>query len=93
MTVTSYDTTALAGLTDPYPEYARLRAEGPVLPAGPGGWVVTRYADVARLLVDPHCGHEFPEAVYRRSGEPDELTAALQDAEKRKRLELQAEAS
>jgi peptide chain release factor 1 len=26
-------------------------------------------------------------------GEPDELTAALQDAEKRKRLELQAEAS
>jgi cytochrome P450 len=41
---------------DPYPFYARLRAEAPVwgttLPDGRIAWLVTRYEDVARVLKD-----------------------------------------
>jgi cytochrome P450 len=42
---------------NPYPTYARLRAEAPVqrvpLPDGRGLWLVTRYDDVAAVLKDP----------------------------------------
>ena len=42
---------------DPPPQYERMRADGPAfrvrLPDGMSAWVVTRYADVRRLLVDP----------------------------------------
>ena len=41
---------------DPYPFYARLRAESPVfrveLPTGQPAWLVTRYDDVAAVLKD-----------------------------------------
>jgi cytochrome P450 PksS len=41
---------------DPYPFYARLRAESPVLrvtlPTGEEGWLVTRYDDAAMVLKD-----------------------------------------
>ena len=41
---------------DPYPFYARLRAESPVrrvtLPGRQSGWLITRYADVAAALKD-----------------------------------------
>ena len=41
---------------DPYPFYARLRAEAPVwrttLPDKRSAWLVTRYEDVARVLKD-----------------------------------------
>src|SRR5215207_9148438 len=41
---------------DPYPFYARLRAEAPVwrttLPDRRAAWLVTRYEDVARVLKD-----------------------------------------
>jgi cytochrome P450 len=42
---------------DPYPQYAELRESGPVQPVlghdGVVQWIVTRYEDVRRLLVDP----------------------------------------
>jgi cytochrome P450 len=38
---------------DPYPLYARLREEDPVHRMETGGWMVTRYSDVERLLHDP----------------------------------------
>jgi cytochrome P450 PksS len=42
---------------DPFPFYARLRADAPVspitLPDGQRAWLVTRYADVAACLKDP----------------------------------------
>jgi len=69
-----YDATEFAHLADPYPRYEQLRAAGRVLRAGPAAWAVTRYEDVAALLTDPRLGHEFPDAVYALSGEPDELT-------------------
>src|SRR5262245_23591916 len=43
-------------LADPFPFYARLRAEAPVhrlmLPTREPGWLVTRYDDVAAVLKD-----------------------------------------
>jgi cytochrome P450 len=40
-------------LADPYPLYARLRAESPVLfDRGLNGWLVSRYADVRALALD-----------------------------------------
>jgi cytochrome P450 len=59
-----YDPLAPEILADPYPTYARLRAAGPLARGGPGQWVVTRYDDVARLLVDRRLGSEYPLA-YR----------------------------
>ena len=40
-----------AFLADPYPAYARLRDEDPVHRV-PGGWLLTRYDDVTRVLRD-----------------------------------------
>jgi cytochrome P450 len=43
-----------AGFTsDPYAQYARLRAEDPVHQSALGFWVLSRYDDVNRLLRDP----------------------------------------
>ncbi|OAP22873.1 cytochrome P450 [Amycolatopsis sp. M39] len=69
-----YDAGRIAAMADPYPAYAALRASGRLLPAGPGAWAVPRYEDVAALLRDPRLGHEFPDVMYRLSGEPDVLT-------------------
>lgn len=41
------------GLADPYPVYARLRAESPVHRSEVlGGWLLTRYADTQQVLAD-----------------------------------------
>src|SRR5262245_57516949 len=45
-------------LVDPYPLYARLRAETPIHRTPLGPWVLTRYADVASILRDPRFGRE-----------------------------------
>jgi cytochrome P450 len=71
--VLRYDAAQAAEMDDPYPWYAQLRAAGPVVPGGPGTWAVTRHADVVALLRDNRLGHQFPDAVYRLSGEPDGL--------------------
>src|SRR5713101_9661059 len=39
-------------VADPYPVYARLRAEDPVHQSPRGFWVLTRYEDVATVLRD-----------------------------------------
>ncbi|WP_018680600.1 cytochrome P450 [Actinokineospora enzanensis] len=70
----TYDAVGIAALEDPYPAYRELRAAGPVVPAGPGTWAVTRHAEVSALLTDPRLGHEFPDLVYRASGQPEEVT-------------------
>jgi cytochrome P450 len=54
--LSSVDVTAPAFKADPFPFYARLRAEAPVLavpvPGMGQAWLVTRYADVAAVLKD-----------------------------------------
>ena len=50
------DISGAAFKADPFPFYARLRAESPVfpvaLPDGRTAWLVTRYDDVAAVLKD-----------------------------------------
>lgn len=49
---------------DPYPAYARLRAERPLDWCRPlRAWTVTRYADVVALLRDTRVGSNRPEAL------------------------------
>jgi len=52
------------------PEYARLRAESPItpvrLPEGDNAWLVTRYADVRRILLDGR----FSRALACEPGSP-----------------------
>ena len=44
---------------DPYPLYDRLRAEDPVHWNTPGIWILTRYADAARMLRHPRMSSDF----------------------------------
>jgi cytochrome P450 len=44
---------------DPYPVYARLRAEGPVYRAPWGGFVFSHYAPCEALLKDPRSSSDF----------------------------------
>ncbi len=52
---------------NPYPVYARLRAEAPVYRTKvafwlPAIWVVTRYDDVVRILKDPRFSKDYIQA-------------------------------
>ncbi len=55
--LTDVDLISPAFRADPYPTYARLRAEAPVcrvkMPDGQIGWLVTRYDDAVTVLKDP----------------------------------------
>jgi cytochrome P450 len=54
-------------LADPYPVYHRLRRFDPVhWHAAHGGWVLSRYADVAALLRNPHVSSERMRAEAER---------------------------
>jgi cytochrome P450 len=65
---------------DPYPTYARLRAETPIFWSEAwGGWVFTRYADVTAILRDPER--------FSSAGRISYLLAQL-PAEERRRAEL-----
>jgi cytochrome P450 PksS len=61
---------------DPYPFYARLRAEAPVfrvtLPDRQAAWLVTRYDDVARVLKDEGFAKDRRNALTREqlAGQP-----------------------
>jgi len=62
-----YDLHDPAVIADPYPTYARMRRQGPVWhnPAS-GSWVVTRYADVQRvLLASETSNHRVDELLAR----------------------------
>ncbi|OKJ64636.1 cytochrome [Streptomyces sp. CB02009] len=82
MATVSPDLSAL--VSDPHTTYARLREAGPAHRiTGPDGmpvWVVTRYADVRRLLADPRLSldkaHRLP-GNYRGFSLPPALDANL----------------
>ncbi|HTJ44947.1 MAG TPA: cytochrome P450 [Kofleriaceae bacterium] len=70
-----FDLTQPAALADPFPIYKRLRDEDPVHWSDSyGGWIVTRYDDVARCLKDPRMSARRAEAMWDRM--PPELRAA-----------------
>jgi cytochrome P450 len=53
---------------NPYPVYAQLRQHQPVCQVDPGGrWVVTRYADVMKVLKNPQL---FSSQAIARSSQP-----------------------
>ena len=60
-----FDALDPAVLADPYPRYAELRAAGPLARGGPGTWMVTRYADVHRLLTHPALTNHLDDAEGR----------------------------
>jgi cytochrome P450 len=62
---------------DPYPAYARLRAEGPLCRVGPASWGVTRHADIAALLRDPRLSNSLPEDMGQFGPEGDALRRLL----------------
>src|SRR5260370_41502023 len=52
---------------DPYPLYARLRAEAPVCRTrflGRPAWLITRYDDVFNLLKDQRAVKELPQVTH-----------------------------
>jgi cytochrome P450 PksS len=52
---------------DPYPFYARLRAEAPVCRTrflGKPAWLITRYDDVLNLLKEQHVVKDWPQVTY-----------------------------
>jgi cytochrome P450 len=66
---------------DPYPTYARLRAEDSVHHAPWGGWLVSRYADCVAMLKDARASSDMSASpAYQRAREqglfdPDEALA------------------
>ena len=62
--------TTPAGREDPYPRYEGLRAISPVVRAGDGALVVTRYADCTTVVRDPRLG-QLPPDVFAKAGYPD----------------------
>ena len=59
-TFSAVDGMELIAMDDPYPAYAELRRQGPVIRSTAATWYVPRYADVARLLRDRRLGADFP---------------------------------
>ncbi|MGW7484124.1 cytochrome P450 [Nonomuraea muscovyensis] len=62
-----YDAVDPEVVANPYPEFARLRAAGPLCRIGPGTYGVVRHAEVAALQKDPRLSHSFPKDFYRLS--------------------------
>lgn len=77
-----FDLMTAAALADPFPVYRRLREESPVhWSENHGGWLLTRYDDVARSLKDPRFSAARSAAMFERMP-PDvrEATRPLQRA-------------
>src|SRR6266536_2825286 len=63
-------------LADPYPFYARLRAEAPVAFIEPR-WLLTQYADVAAILRNPVFGRGGYDDIILRAFGPGPLHASF----------------
>jgi len=55
--------------TNPYPTYARLRAEGELVPLAPKIWASGRHATIECILKDRRMGRAYLEGVRLRYGE------------------------
>jgi cytochrome P450 len=58
-------------LADPYPTYARLRAEDPVHRSPFGFWVLSRHQDCFELLRDPRCSVDYRSLRDSLESEPN----------------------
>src|ERR1700754_1521187 len=62
------DFATAAFLNDPYPQYEKLRAEGPLVRVGPGVVVTGHYYIVDALLHDRRMGKDYLRSVQMRYG-------------------------
>ena len=85
--ITDVDLTSPAFRADPYPTYARWRAEAPVcrvkLPDKQTAWLVTRYDDAVTVLKDPRFGNDREKMHDAGAGRPDALDAEHGQAARR----------
>ncbi|HEX6472773.1 MAG TPA: cytochrome P450 [Streptosporangiaceae bacterium] len=79
--ILGFDPFAPAFHADPYAQYRRLRAAGPLLRTPANLWVATSHALCGQVLRDPRFGH-------RPGGEPDFFRPAGQAEERRSFLSL-----
>jgi cytochrome P450 len=65
-----YDFASPGVQSNPFPFFARMRANDPVFETDFGYWYVTRYADTLALLRDPtlHAGRGVPDSLGLRAG-------------------------
>src|SRR6476469_6397493 len=65
-----FDVRDPAFVADPYPVFARMRAQAPVWKAPQNRWFLTGYADTAELLREKRFGRGYddPDALMRRFG-------------------------
>src|SRR3954470_3258414 len=78
-----------AVLVDPYPEYARLRAAGPLARGFGGQWVLSRHADVDAVLRDRRLTKQVPVAYYGSllgAGPSAEFLGRMQDLLENRRV-------
>jgi cytochrome P450 len=68
-----FDPSDTAFIADPYPAYARLREEHPILwNPETGQWLISRHADVNRLLRDRRLGRTYlHQATHAEMGRPE----------------------
>lgn len=63
------DLSSPAFIEDPYPFYEKLRAHGPLIPAGPNTFLATHFATVDALFNDRRIGKSYMDTVRLRYGE------------------------
>jgi cytochrome P450 len=76
-------------LVDPYPEYARLRAAGPLARGFGGQWVLTRHAEIDAVLRDRRLTKQVPLAYYGSlvgTGRSAEFLGRMQDLLENRRV-------
>lgn len=76
-------------LVDPYPEYARLRAAGPLARGFGGQWVLTRHAEIDAVLRDRRLTKQVPLAYYGSlvgEGRSAEFLGRMQDLLENRRV-------
>jgi cytochrome P450 len=67
-----YDPTLASFRADPYPTYARLRAELPIARSAVGMYVVSRHADVSKVLRSPDVSRDIDESAQDFTDEEQE---------------------
>jgi hypothetical protein len=65
-------------IANPYPHYARLRAQAPVHALAPHIWLVTSYRDTDAVLRDPRLGKQWFSSMSHRYGRDVSAEPAFQ---------------
>jgi cytochrome P450 len=64
-----YDPSRASFRADPYPTYARFRSEAPIVLSATGLRVVSRHADVSKVLRSPDVSRDIDESAIDLAGD------------------------